>query len=68
MICPRPTTSFSLEHEICYMIFLFKAEKFKRKKVDTIVSFEKLSEKKGRLEEQEVTSYLSNNLHVIFVI
>lgn len=50
------------------MIFLFKAEKFKRKKVDTIVSFEKLSEKKGRLEEQEVTSYLSNNLHVIFVI
>lgn len=50
------------------MIFLFKAEKFKRKKVATIVSFEKLSEKKGRLEEQEVTSYLSKNLHVIFVI
>lgn len=68
MICPRPTTSFSLEYKISYMIFLFKAEKFKRKKVATIVSFEKLSEKKGRLEEQEVTSYLSKNLHVIFVI
>lgn len=54
MICPRPTTSFSLEHEISHMIFLFKAEKFKRKKVDTIVSFEKHSEKKGKNRKLQV--------------